>query len=194
MPEWHFRWRSTIQMVILKFQTIMTRVVQTTPFFHSSIYYIKLIFKPNYSQPAILMFMTVEKLINLVLKLFEAPWFIPYCVTEIWCLLPHRGTVPDPCTESTKRLTKRNLKSSSKGLGGKRRWANARSWLEHRRAAVRKAVGGQREPCTKQRVTISRMAKKLWSKSHEKEVEFTKKKQHNRRHLNRVISMIFLIV
>ena len=112
--------------------------------------------------------------------------FTPSYVTEISC------TVPDHCTESTKRLTKRNLKSSSsKGLGGKRRWDNARSWLEHRRTAVRKAVGGQGEPCMKSRMVISRMAKKLWTNSHKKEADFTKKKQFNRRHLNHIKQIMF---
>ena len=88
MTKWHFRWRSTIQMVILKFQTIMTRVVQTTPFFHSSIYYIKLNFKPNYSQPAILMFMIHDssKTCQLSIQIIWGP--LVHTLLCYWNLMP----------------------------------------------------------------------------------------------------------
>ena len=85
-------------------------------------------------------------------------------------------------SESTSRLTMRraNLRKN----GGRRRWANARQWLQHRREAVRKAVeSGSKVDTPIAKIEISKMARKMWTERHQKETEFTRKKEKNRRPL-----------
>ena len=91
-------------------------------------------------------------------------------------------TTPQHCcasaTESTSRLTMRRKSN----LGGKKRWGNARQWLTSRRDAVQKVVkSGEKTKPIVERGVISKMAKRMWTSSHEKEKKFNQKKEFSKR-------------
>ena len=84
-------------------------------------------------------------------------------------------------TKSTKRLT---MRRKCKNLGSKGRWASASHWLQHRRAAVRKACSDKGDKGPSRKVMISKMASRMWGAKQEKEMQFNKKKENKRRALN----------
>ena len=86
-------------------------------------------------------------------------------------------------TKSTKRLT---MRRKAKNLGSKGRWASASHWIQHRRAAVQKAVSGKGDEGSSRKTVISKMASKLCGPKHKKEMEFNKKKEGKRRALNQI--------
>jgi hypothetical protein len=84
-------------------------------------------------------------------------------------------------------------KKSPKILGGKKRWANARQWLKHRRENVTKAVEIKADDSSSKtrRFAISKLAKSMCTERHEKERKFNQTKELNRRHLNHIVVSVF---
>ena len=72
-------------------------------------------------------------------------------------------------TESTKRLSMRKSKKSTKAPGNSA-WANAASWLRRRREKVKAAVA-KHDPSSHdaQHQHVKRLASSLWSEAHQKE-------------------------
>lgn len=130
-----------------------------------------------------------------VLTLMRTDWYVYWLVCVLagmrtdWCVLIGMRT---DCyvywllcrlvgTESTNRLS---MRRKVKNLGtGQRKWKSAAQWLAYRRAAVKEAVNQKGKlPSQTSELKISKMARRMWSQSHEKEKKFMTDKKKTRRH------------
>ena len=85
------------------------------------------------------------------------------------------------------RRKKRNLGT------GQRKWKSATQWLAYRRSSVKEALKQRKQdnrPDSSSK--ISKMARRMWSKSHEKERKFNLDKQKARRYLLKLGYIFFL--